>query len=780
MTAAGSTSAVAGLATSRGRLPVARTSFVGREREVADVAELLTRDGARLVILTGPGGAGKTRVALRVAEEVGAHFQDGVVFVALTSVADAAHVLPTIARTFGVREAGSPLTRRLAHVLRNRHLLLLLDNFEHVLEAAPDVAEVLAGSGGVSLLITSRAPLRLSGEQEYPVTPLPVPEAGARPEQVAEAAAVRLFVERARAVDPAFAVTPDNAATIAAVCRRLDGLPLALELGAAKARLLPPEAVLARLEDRLPVLTGGARDQPVRLRTMRDAVAWSYDLLTTVEQALFRRLAVFVGGFDPEAAEAVAGELDGGGADLFALVEALVDQSLVRRVEAVGSTPRFGMLETIREFGLERLEAAGEADEVGRAHAAHYLMLAERAEPELLAPRPEAWLGRLTADHGNVAAALRFFATAGDDAAVARLAGALREYWYATGRWAEGRTWLDQVVSRAELPDAISARACIAAGFLAHYQGDDVDALPLLERGLALLRRTGDEREAAYAQYLLGVAAEDRGDYASATQLLTEATDRLRALGDITNAAYGEAHRGIVALGEGDPARAAAHGEAARALAGEAGSRDPAAVALLLLGDAARDGGDHAAAAERYAEHLRLIEASIDVANESLARAVASVAVFVAELRQPRRAATLLGASEQLRETLGLALALPERVVYERAAARVRDELGEAVFDRALAEGRLLAPGDVLAEIEHAVGLRPPAADVPDASAVGLSRRELEVLRLIADGRTNREIAGALFLSVRTVERHVTNLYAKIGARGRADATAFALRHGLG
>jgi predicted ATPase len=315
------------------RLPVPRTSFVGRELEVAAVADLLRQDGARLVTLTGPGGAGKTRVALRVAEEVAPHFAEGVVFVGLAPLADAAQVLSTIARAFGVREAGSrPLRRRLVDVLRDRHLLLLLDNFEHVVEAAPAVAELLAGSAGPSVLVTSRAPLRVSGEQDYPVPPLTVPEAGAPAEQLAEVAAVRLFTERAHAVDPAFSLTPENAATVAAICRRLDGLPLALELAAAKIRLLPPEALLVRLERKLPVLTGGVRDQPERLRTMRDAVAWSHDLLTASEQALFRRLAVFVGGFDPEAAEAVVGAVDPTGADVLAGLEALADQSLVRRL----------------------------------------------------------------------------------------------------------------------------------------------------------------------------------------------------------------------------------------------------------------------------------------------------------------------------------------------------------------------------------------------------------------------------------------------------------------
>jgi predicted ATPase/DNA-binding CsgD family transcriptional regulator len=758
-----------------------RTSFVGREREVAAVADLLRQDEVRMVTLTGPGGAGKTRLAVRVAEEVAPHFGDGVVFIALAALRDAALVVPTIARAFAVREAGNrPLMRRLMDELRGRHLLLVLDNFEHVIEAAPAVAELQGGGTRLSVLATSRAPLRVSGEQAYPLPPLALPSAAAPAERLAEAAAVRLFADRAHAVDPGFALTTKNAPTVAAICRRLDGLPLALELAAAKIRLLPLPALLARLEHRLPLLTGGGRDQPARLRTMRDAVAWSHDLLTTDEQTLFRRLAVFVEGFDLEAAEAVAGRVDAAGVDVFSGVEALADQSLVRRVEPVESTPRFGMLETIREFGLERLEVAGEGEEIRGAHSAHYLAVSERAEPELLGPRPDVWLDRLTADHGNLATSLRFFADAGDAPAGARLAGALREYWYATGRWAEGRAWLERALSQAaELPDGVAAKALVAAGFLAHYQGDDNRALPLLEQGLELLQRVGDEREEAYAQYLLGVAAEDRGDYTAATELLAEAVRRFRSVGDATNAAYGEAHLGIVALGERDAARAAAHGEVARALAKEAGSLGPRAVAVLLLGDAARDGGDLATAAERYSEYLELTAATLHGASEDLARAAAAVAVLATERGEPERAARLLGASERLRETVGLALALPERAAYERAGAQARDELGDEAFGRAVADGRAFAPREALVEVEDALALRKPASEVSEAAAAGLSPRETEILRLIAAGKSNREIADMLFLSVRTVERHITNLYAKIGARGRADATAFALRRGV-
>ena len=770
------------------RLPVPLTSFVGREREVAAVSDLLRRDAVRLVTLTGPGGAGKTRLALRVGEELVPHYADGVVFVSLASVSDAAFVLPGVAQALGVRKARSPaLIERLAAALGERQLLLVLDNFEHVVEAGPAVAELLGRCAGLKALMTSRTLLRVSGEQDYPVPPLPVPELGSSPERLAEAAAVRLFAERANAADPAFALTAENAPTVAEICHRLDGLPLALELAAAKVRLLPPAELLVRLDTRLPLLTGGARDGPARLRTMRDAVAWSYDLLGPGQQVLFRRLAVFVGGFELEAAEAVVGRDYARDGDLFSGVEALLEQSLVRRLLAVGAPPRFAMLETVREFGLELLAAGGESEELRAAHAAWYLGLAEQAEQELLGPRPEAWLARLAADHGNLVAALSRFADCGDAVGLARLSGSLGEYWYASGRWAEGRAWLERALAEAaNLREPALAKALVAAGCIAHYQGDDARAVPLLEQGRELLRRAGDDWEEAYAQYLLGVAAEDRGDYGTATELLAEAMRRLRAMGDATNAAYAEAHLGTVALGEGDPRQAAAHGEAARALATEAGCRDASAVAVLLLGEAARDSGDLETAASHYGDYLqwatrqRATPEYAHGATEELARLVGSVAVLAAERGEAERAARLLGAAERLREAVGLALALPERAACERASSWARAELGEGLSDRALAAGREMTAGDAAAEIETVLALRPEAPEPVDeatAARAGLSPRETEVLRLIAAGRSNREIAGELFLSVRTVERHVTNLYAKIGARGRA--TAFALRRGL-
>jgi predicted ATPase/DNA-binding CsgD family transcriptional regulator len=762
-------------------LPVPLSSFLGRERELAEVAELLRRDQVRLLTLTGPGGAGKTRMALRVAEELVADFPGGVVFVALAAVIDASFVLPAVAHAVGARGRQSGLVaERIASALGDRHVLLVLDNFEHVLEAAPALVGLLSRCARTKALVTSRTVLHVSGEQSYAIHPFALPDPAAPPDELVQAEAVRLFAERARASDAAFSLAQGNAPVVAEICRRLDGLPLAIELAAAKVRLLPPDALLARLERRLPLLTGGARDQPARLRTVWDAIAWSHELLVPEEQALFRRLAGFVGGFEVEAAEAVTG-LDG--VAVLSGLEALIDRNLVRRLGTVDGRPRYGMLETIREFAVERLAAAGEDLGVGDRHAGYYLVLAERAERELLGPRPEPPLARLAAEHGNLTAALVWLFER-DAAAAARLAGTLHEYWYASGRWAEGRRWLERaLVDSADLPEHVVGKALLALGFLAHYQGDQ-QGVPLLERARGLLGRPEQQWEDAYTQYLLGVAAEDRGDYGAARTLLRGSTRRLQALGDTTNAAYGEAHLGIVALGEGDVEAAATHGEAAWAIARAAGSWDAAEVAGLLLAEAAREGGDFPVAVARYRELVAsgaLRTGGAHGVTEAAARVVASVAVLAADRGRPEPAARLLGAAERLRAALGLALALPERAACERAYQRARAELGEVACCRAVVAGRELTLEEASAEVDAALGLeeRSRSGRGERAGVAGLSPREAEVLRLIAVGRSNQEIARELFLSVRTVERHVTNLYAKIGARGRANATAFALRHGL-
>ncbi|MGH2530939.1 MAG: ATP-binding protein [Thermomicrobiales bacterium] len=452
-----------------GRLPAPVTPLVGRERETKDVQDLLLRDGVRMVTLTGPGGVGKTRLALDVATALESEF-GGVGFVSLAPIRAVDLVPSAIARSLGIRESGTqPLDERLRARLRDAHLLLLLDNFEHVEDAAPLIAELLVACPRIRALVTSRAPLRVSGEHEYPVPPLRVPETPVRPAvaDLARTEAVTLFCQRARAVRPDFVLHEANAAVVAEICRRLDGLPLAIELAAVHIKVLSPRDLLTRLTNRLQILVGGSRDLPARLQTMRDAIAWSYDLLSPEEQALFRRLSIFVGGCTLDAAKWVmaeggkrkadATEAEGRGrkaesddgsaavrrppsaSDVLDGIASLVDKSLLRRTDQDEGEPRFEMLETIREYGVDQLAASGEETTARARHTAWYLALAERAEPELTGPEQISWLERLECEHANLRGALAWLSEGERAEQALRLAGALSHFWAVHGHWAEGR-----------------------------------------------------------------------------------------------------------------------------------------------------------------------------------------------------------------------------------------------------------------------------------------------------------------------------------------------------
>jgi predicted ATPase/class 3 adenylate cyclase len=521
-------------------LPAQLTSFVGREEEIAEVRELL--GGTRLLTLTGPGGTGKTRLALQTAAETLTEYKDGAFFVDLSSLTDPALVPAAVAGALGVPEvAGQPILEMVKDHLRDRDLLLILDNFEQVVDAGMVIEDLLTAAQKVKIMVTSRIVLGLRGEQEYRVPPLDPPD----PERLPDLAtfrqieAVRLFIERAVAVSPRFRVTEESAPAVAKITARLDGLPLAIELAASRTKLLSPEQLLVRLEQRLPILTSRARTLPQRQRTLRDAIAWSHDLLDEAERRLFARLSVFTGGWTLESEEAVC-DPEAIGVDPLEGLTSLVDQSLVRRNEANGGDPRFSMLETIREFGLGQLQANDDIDEVVRRHAEHFLRLALEAEPHLTADDQGEWLDRCDVEHPNIRAALRWAIDARQAERAQEAAGALWRFWQQRGHLAEGQEWFKEILAMpsGQGPTAARAKALIGAGGMAWWQQDREAAGAFYKEALAIERELGDAARIAEALYNLSfvVAGEDMD---SATRMLEESVQLFRGVENERGVAQG-------------------------------------------------------------------------------------------------------------------------------------------------------------------------------------------------------------------------------------------------
>jgi predicted ATPase len=567
----------------------------------------------RLLTLTGPGGVGKTRLALQVAENLSGDYADGVFVVALAPLSDPTLVVSTIARPLGVSEVGGqPLLETLTAHLRSRQVLLLLDNFEHLLAAAPVVAELLATCRRLNVLVTSRAALHVRGEHEFPVQPLALPDA-TRPSDVtmlSRVAAVALFVQCAQGVRAAFALTAGNASTVAAICTRLDGLPLALELAAAHCKLLAPQALLRRLGSRLGLLTGGARDLPARQQTLRATLAWSYDLLEASERALFRRLAVFVGGCTLEAAAAVCHAP--GHPDVLEGLAALADKNLLRLEQQAEGEPRFGMLETIQEYAWERLEASGEANELRRRHAVYYLELAEAAHKGARAAERDVWFERLERELNNLRAALGWAQETGEAEIGLRLAGALWWVWNRLGYLSEGRTWAEGLLALQESrpgssgATAIRANALRAAGRLAFRQGDYGRAAALFEQRLALHRELDDKWGVAESLDSLARWERHRGDFGRAVALLEESLILFRELEDTDNIGWVTMNLGNFAREQGDAGRAAALYEQSLALFRDVGDKNGIGWTLIGLGELARDRGDGRQATALLEESLAL------------------------------------------------------------------------------------------------------------------------------------------------------------------------------
>lgn len=786
------------------RLPRPLTGFVGRGGEVKAVAALLRRDDVRLLTLLGVGGVGKTRLAIAAAQAAASSFAGGVVFVALAAIADPALVLATISQSLGLPPVvNQSQLAQLRGALQAKRMLVVLDNFEHVAAAGPAVLELVSACSDLTVLVTSRVQLRLSGEQTYRVQPLVVPEP-VRPGRadrfpittdLSQVESVQLFVERARAARADLELSHEQLPAIGAICTRLDGLPLAIELAAARCSVLTPAGMLARLDQRLPLLGDGPRDQPDRLRTMRSAIAWSYDLLTPAEQAIFRRLSVFAGGFTLEAAGAMLPASPDGtharanpGDRAFAAVEGLVGQSLLVDVNLavpaqgwqMAAGPRFTMLETVREFGQEKLVEHGEEHAAHAAHAAHFLTFVDDGD-DATAAAPEARIDRLEADRDNLRAALAWVIDQRDTSAALRLAAALGPVWQARGPYAEGRAWLERALALGDGPVQPRLSAMTSLSHLLCYQGKYPRAEAVAVETVALARQHGDPASLAGGLVAVGQTVGRTGELPRAVACFEEALAIFRELGDATGEADVLNHLGIAAWEQGDVERFGTLTEEALAIwqrlahpIGIIESLDRLSLAARMQGNLRRQ----AALASEIISLTRRIEDPIVIAST-----LWTAAAIMGERNQATLSARFFGAQEALRDSMGIILDPVFVADYNATVSEVRAALGEARFTSTWAAGRTLDPARALTEAKAAMellaGSTTTTSEVTAIAVYGLTPREREVLRLLVTGYSDKEIAATLFVSRLTASKHVSAILGKLGADSRTAATAVAYRDGL-
>ncbi len=766
-------------------LPHPPTSLVGREQDVAAIVAAVTRNGVRLLTLTGVGGVGKSRVALAVAHAIRPHF-DGAVFLGdFAAVGGPALLAPTLSALLGLpAPAEASSLHRLERAIGQRRVAIVLDNFDRVIPHALPLADLLAACPGLIILATSRSRLRLRGETVRPIPPLPTSASdAATPEALREVPAVQLFVARGQEVDHGFALTADNATPVGEIVRRLDGIPLAIELAAARLDLLPPAALLARLQQRLLLLTGGARDLPDRLQTMRQAIAWSYDLLTPDEQRMVERLAVFADGIPLAGAVAVCG--DGDEVSTLDLLGRLGERSLLVRESTAETEPRFRMLQTIREFALDRLAGSGLRDETMGRLAAWCLNLAETAAeirvktsgaPELIA--------RIEAEHATLREVMSWLESRAQPDDFLRLTAALGWFWLHRSHRAEGRRWLDSAIAQATaagIRSVVLARALDGAAVLAFSQGDYARASLLVAAYAALSQALGDRWGVAAALNLHGAIARAQGDLDAADIAFAEALARFQEIGDSGWIALATLNRGAVAYWQGQAEQATALMREALARYQAADDAYGQAIALSDLGRALADANDHVGAAARFREslgHWRRVGT-----KEGLIDWLTRTATLAAQGGAAERAMRWFSAAETVRTTIGYMFDHPERARQRQALETARLALGEERATAAWAGGRALKFDDAVVEADAWL-LAGAASPAPAATArsnvlAGLTPRERDVLRLVVQGQSDRQIGDALYISHRTVMRHVENVLAKFDVKSRTAAATFAVRHGF-
>jgi predicted ATPase/DNA-binding NarL/FixJ family response regulator len=766
--------------------------FLGRTQELQLIRQLLVGGTARLLTLTGPAGVGKTRLALEVGKRCGDVFPDGICFVDLTTIRDPAGVPSALAGSLGLPDLGrDPLLERLHEYLHARETLLILDNFEQVLPAAPLLDTLLGAAPRLKLLVTSRELLHLRAEQTLPILPFALPDPDHLPpvETLVQIPSVALFLQRAQMINPGFRLSDENAQAVARLCVHLDGLPLAIELAAARTQLLSPQMLLARLEQRLTLLHWEAQDLPARQHTLRAAIAWSYDLLAHDEQVLFRRLGIFVGGFTLEAAEAIAADAPHQAIDVLEGLASLVDKSLVLSEEDGEGGRRFRLLESVREYALEQVTSSDEGEAVGRAHARYFLDLAEQAAPELVGRTQRAWFLRLEQEHENLRAALRWLLDHGENELALRLAAALGYFWEVRGYLSEGQKALEEALARVPGADPrLRATVLNRLGSLLLWQGDAERARVVIEEALALGRALEDGDITARSLTQLGRRALTLGPpeegMREATQLLEEALTLRQQMEDRRGAAIIYVQLAWHALDQRQYEQAEHLGQEALAAYREVGDDAGATVALVLLGMAAGEQGDTARAVALMQQGL---EASSRLQDRRLLLLESNHVVWWLAGAQgdPEQLAVLLGAADAMGDAIESVAGGARETRTPAAAAALQARLGKERFEAARREGRALSfaqIGDLVALVLNEVGARGAGAEESSAQRrqhTLLSKREEEVLRLVAEGLTNKEIARRLFVTENTVKTHVTSLFNKLGVDSRAHAVAVAANEGL-